>query len=113
MVFFKSIIFFTALFYLTLAGAVCGPRSCTDKVEMIGANRNVAFHWVRLKNTQQSAVTGCVFDSGYYAKLPSTGQGSKEIFAVILTAQALGRDVALDYLQGSNPCEIVSANLIN
>src|SRR5437868_2381205 len=76
----------------TNADAECGPIACTGYVDQIFVEANGDLY---VRTSGNEALANCVPNSGVFLFLPSGSTKFKEIYALLLTAQAQDRQVTL------------------
>lgn len=90
------------------ADAECGPTACTGYVDQIYVEANGDLY---VRTSGNELLANCTPNSGVFLHLPGGATKFKEIYALLLTAQAQDRQVTLRIIDSSNPCTISWASL--
>jgi len=85
------------------ARADCGPTGCVGYVDQLYVESNGDLY---LQTSGIETQANCVPNSGAYLFLAGNATKFKETYAMLLTAQAMGWQVRIRVVEGSNPCAI-------
>jgi hypothetical protein len=87
----------------TEANAECASTGCLAYVDQVYIETNGNMY-VQTSGTETLA--NCTPDSGIYFFLAGTATKFKETYSMLLMAQALGWQVRIRIVEGTNPCAI-------
>jgi hypothetical protein len=90
------------------SNAECVPTACIGLVDQVYVEANGDLY---VQTSGNETLANCTPNSGLYLYLAGGATKFKEIYAMLMSAQALGWQVTLRIVDGSNPCTISWASV--
>lgn len=103
-----SLLACSCVLFANTSDAECVPTNCTGYLDQVYMEANGNLY---VQTSGNETLANCTPASGVYLFLSGSASNFKEIYAMLLSAQAMGWQVTLRILDGSNPCAISWASV--